>query len=68
MLDYCAYNREQKVFTFPGLEKFSKFKYVIATCAMAAQLQNYKLTPGHFDVVFVDEAGNTRNGRAILTS
>ena len=45
------------MFDFPGSAKLTRFKYVVATCAMAGQLQNYNIPSGHFDVVFVDEAG-----------
>lgn len=34
-----------------------KYKYVLATCAVAGQLQNHKLPVGHFNVVAIDEAG-----------
>ena len=57
MLSYCKYDNDDNYFVFPEVEVFLRYKYVIATCAMAANLKNYGIPAGHFNVVFVDEAG-----------
>jgi cold shock CspA family protein/DNA polymerase III delta prime subunit len=45
-------------FPFPGLDEFLQYNIVVCTCAMAGTLYNYGVPRGHFDVVFVDEAGH----------
>ena len=57
LLDYCKYDIEDDSFIFPEVEVFMRYKYVIATCSMAASLKNYSIPAGHFNVVFIDEAG-----------
>jgi len=42
----------------PPLEKFLEYKIVVATCCMAAKLYNLGVPRGHFDVIFIDEAGH----------
>ena len=58
VLEYSLYNPNKDVFDFPDtVEKFLKYDYVICTCAMAGKLINQRIPRGHFQTVFVDEAG-----------
>jgi helicase MOV-10 len=51
-------NHRNREFVFPDLDTFLSFNIVVCTCAMAGILKNLQVPRGHFDVVFVDEAGH----------
>ena len=52
-------------FVQPRLEELLKFKVVVASCSMAAKLYNLGVPRGHFDAVFIDEAGQALEPEAV---
>ena len=53
-----SFEEKERVFSQPPLKKFLEYNIVVATCCMAAKLYNLGVPSGHFDVIFIDEAGH----------
>jgi helicase MOV-10 len=58
-------NHQGDHFLFPQLDKFLEYHIVVCTCAMAAILKNLHVPRGHFDVIFIDEAGHAVEPEAL---
>jgi helicase MOV-10 len=62
----CTY-RENGVFAIPTKEDTMTFRVVVATCVGAAFALNTGVPPGHFDWIFVDEAGQGTEPEAMVS-
>jgi len=61
----CRCDDTGGVFLQPPLENLLKVKVVVATCCMAGKLFNLGMPRGHFDTVFIDEAGHAVEPEAV---
>jgi helicase MOV-10 len=53
-------------FVFPSsLESFGQYRIVVATAVMAGKLWNNGVKRGHFDAIFIDEAGHALEPEAV---
>jgi helicase MOV-10 len=62
----CAHRPDGSTFAVPTLEHASQFRVVVATCVGAAFAHNIGMTAGHFDYIFVDEAGQGTEPEAMV--
>jgi helicase MOV-10 len=62
----CAYRPDGTTFAVPTSAYASKFRVVVATCVGAAFALNIQIPPGHFDYIFIDEAGQGTEPEAMV--
>lgn len=56
-MKYCHY--DESGFYEPELKDLKKYKFVVATCSMAGKLYNYGVELNYFDMIIIDEAGES---------
>ncbi|KAI5120114.1 hypothetical protein M0805_002198 [Coniferiporia weirii] len=57
---------ESDVFAFPPLEQLEKYQVIVCTCVTGGILSNIGLIRGHFNFIFIDEAGQASEPIAII--
>jgi helicase MOV-10 len=63
----CSYPPNASSFAVPDADYVSPFQVVVATCVGAAFALNIKMTPGHFNYIFIDEAGQGTEQEAMVS-
>ncbi|KAG9018818.1 hypothetical protein FRB90_009288 [Tulasnella sp. 427] len=53
-------------FHYPTLEAVKKFKIVVTTCVTAGVPAGLGVNPGHFDWIFIDEAGQAAESEVLI--
>ncbi|KAG8905107.1 hypothetical protein FRC01_008474 [Tulasnella sp. 417] len=51
---------------YPDLQTFSKYKVVVTTCVTAGVPSGLGVKPGHFDWIFIDEAGQAAEPEVLI--
>ncbi|KAK4705300.1 hypothetical protein P7C70_g911, partial [Phenoliferia sp. Uapishka_3] len=58
--------RREGVYEAPSLEKLSKFRVVVVTCATGNLTSRFDVPHGHFSHIFIDECGQAEEPEAII--
>ncbi|XP_029361308.1 putative helicase mov-10-B.2 [Echeneis naucrates] len=62
----CNLNRSKNAFMAPSKEALMKYKIIITTLQTAGRLVTGGIPPGHYNYIFVDEAGQAAETECII--